>query len=47
MINLIRTGLIPTGLLFALTLAPAGQAQHVHEQPPAEVEKTSAEPHYR
>ncbi|MBL8232094.1 MAG: hypothetical protein JNL98_26600 [Bryobacterales bacterium] len=44
MINLIRTGLIPTGLLFALTLTPAGLAQHVHEQPPAEVATKSAEP---
>lgn len=44
MINLIRTGLIPTGLLFALTLAPAGLAQHVHEQPPGEVATTNSEP---
>jgi hypothetical protein len=44
MINLIRNGLIPTGLLYALTLAPAGLAQHVHGHPSAEVSKTSDEP---
>ncbi|MCL4794010.1 MAG: hypothetical protein KJZ84_05580 [Bryobacteraceae bacterium] len=43
--NLIRTSLIPTGFLLALTLVPAGRAQHIHEQPPAAMEQKSEETH--
>jgi len=43
--NLIRTGLIPTGLFLGLTLVPAGLAQHIHEQPPASAESMSSKAH--
>lgn len=43
--NHIRTSLIPNGLLLALTFAPVGRAQHIHEQPPAATEPKNAESH--